>query len=474
VDPALQPLEKEFLGYDCSTPRNLAPVRPRQAAACSEKADPGRQRNVTYTVLQKANYNRASGFRCRVWRSTVVHYCGVYHHQTFVPALSSFGVQETVSQSDCRNMWDSEFFTSGSARWAIRRNDKVSFAYESKGWTLWDGTQFTCTGESEDSGDPGDPYTRTMKAYFLTVQMEEIDLLINEDDEVTVDDTQKVLPCRYGEQGCDQSDAAYFWTTMPHKDRCAYYKVRTTTGILVAGNGKETYISRDDTMIRMVVGRKRHECGHEVIETNYPKVFLTTAVTAPAFIRPLHLSEYSVLAYSNAKDSYLHGELTEAIKEEFNRILRKDCLDVLRRRGNAFATRAAEQRSVMDGDTTALGPGIFATAAGETWYRYACDQVSVIAIELPTCFAALPIQMSSNDMNQYRRALNITAESPQLFLEPHSHRITDTLLTHVQERPRTMDQVRSDSRPHQRTRVRRRQRQPGRRRRHHPPSQALD
>jgi hypothetical protein len=122
-----------------------------------------------------------------------------------------------------------------------------------------------------------------------------------------------------------------------------------------------------------------------------------------------------------------------------------DCERAALIRGQAYARLAAEQRAASDGETTALGGGWFATAAGDAWYRYYCRLIWVQARHTSQCYSALPVILSSSDLQRYYtdrdldlpkrinpkvgRGGNQQEEGEEtkeimFFLEPHTHRLT--------------------------------------------------
>jgi hypothetical protein len=136
-------------------------------------------------------------------------------------------------------------------------------------------------------------------------------------------------------------------------------------------------------MMRLVQEEPFVACGGLVYKTNYDRLFLTAELENEYFQTPVHPSEMSTITYVNVQDDYLFGTLTEYIRKEFTGLVRRRCRQHQEDRARAFASLAAEQRATVDGESTALGGGLFATAAGEAWYRYRCRNVTVLAAELP-------------------------------------------------------------------------------------------
>ena len=125
--------------------------------------------------------------------------------------------------------------------------------------------------------------------------------------------------------------------------------------------------------------------------------------------------------------------LTKAIRKEFSAMLQQECLRQTEAQAKALAAIAAESRATLDGETTHLGDGVYASAAGEIWYRYQCRSVIVKGMELENCYASLPVQLQASDIRRYQdlrenkgagEGHGASQTHPQFFLEPKTRRIT--------------------------------------------------
>lgn len=179
-------------------------------------------------------------------------------------------------------------------------------------------------------------------------------------------------------------------------------------------DGDNVFVSSDGSMIRLKKGRPRSRCGGVLYETEFPNLFLADhdlSLGVPEFQRPLHESEMSLATYTNQQNSFLYHELVEQIQKRMRSAHQERCrLDESRRRAH-YAHRAAEQHAISDGETVHLGNGQFVTAAGAVWYHYRCRAMVVKARSTSGCFAALPVQLSEEDFDNYLRRRHLEPPS---------------------------------------------------------------
>jgi hypothetical protein len=90
----------------------------------------------------------------------------------------------------------------------------------------------------------------------LTITLDTKTLLVDTEGACIVDKDQIRIGCRDTELSCIYSGGTIFWTAPTKLERCRYHQIRRSTGIVVTGsNGTETFISRDGSMIRLILRR---------------------------------------------------------------------------------------------------------------------------------------------------------------------------------------------------------------------------
>ena len=78
--------------------------------------------------------------------------------------------------------------------------------------------------------------------------------------------------------------------------------------------GRNLYISTDNTMIRLLIREPVSRCGTIIYRTNYKKLFVTAIHDARSFPENLPPHELSVWTYSDMQDNFMMGKLTKFIQ----------------------------------------------------------------------------------------------------------------------------------------------------------------
>lgn len=430
-DASLKAEQFQFLTYDCSNPTKLRSVSPPELKDCEVEAEGKSEEAKTYTLLQKADYMRVKTKMCQVTRTRLGYYCGTYGHQTFVPQITHIQEPVKITAQQCMEMHTTGKFKVDGASYPVTLDTPTTLNLERVGKTYYTHSDVTCEGGTwYDKGIPR-PGINVYESYNILIQEPEV--MVDGEDKVVVAQTQRELPCPFGKEKCEFTGGrTYLWTYTTGSARCPYYKVRTVTGKEVLGaDGNVVFMSTDGSMTRTVKKAPKTACDQPVFTTNYHKLFLTEALGDDNFNRPLHLAEMSVTTYSNNKDDFLYGKLTDYVKQEFAAVLREDCRQRQASRTTDFPGIAAEQAAVSDGETAAMGQGWFVTAAGEGWYQYQCQHILVTARETKECWAGLPVTLTDHDKNRYLAQryeagydADIVSNKTEFFIEPHTRRLT--------------------------------------------------
>lgn len=443
----VSPEDRKIQAYDCSEPLQQITVQTGEGHECEEKAEAEMQRdNVTFSLLQEAHNEQLKVRTCELVRTSLTFYCGIYDHQTFVPRLSEVHVRKKVSITDCRTWWNDGMYTDDSS--AEKEHELISngvttitFPKTGSYSHATSGGDAKCEGEIVH-GDSG-WYDRLVTTTQVSVRLVEEDANIVSDGvhkSITMLHRRLELPCGVHEAACVTARTTYIWDPPRQGDgSCSLYFLRTTSGIEVSGaNGATTYISNDESMIRVIKRDPIARCGSVVHPTNYEQLFLTTAYNYPPFKRKLPLQEMSIITYATQQDKFLYGTLSDYIESEYKNIIEAHCKQNREDASLQYARMASEQGSSQDGDTVGLGEGWFATAAGEAWHKYRCRPITVVARESKECYSSLPVSLSLVDLQRYRlaRTMKITqdgveqttstpsAQAQDFFVEPYTHRLT--------------------------------------------------
>ena len=403
--------ESTFVAYDCSRPENKTTVEAPGMQKC-QVSTPIRQQNRTYLLLQAAKTTRLPAQSCQVIQSRFAWRDGVWDHLTFSPLMSSFYQPLEVTQKECAKMWkDKRYLDPEGKEHVLTENSTTMVQFHAAG---------NCKhgDDREDIDCTGGEYVYQNKKYYHMVVWIQLDITLrseevvasHQDYSVTVHRTQVILPCRTSNGGCIHPSAGTFLWDQYHPDLdCNLYKLRHTKGIdVIDEQGEVTYLSQDGSMVRLDKEEPISRCHHVVFRTQYPHLFLTEVLDSPHYNRPLHPSEMSTITYANQQDSFLFGELTAIIKQEYSAVRQHLCQQKLQHRRGAYAQAAAEQRMLKDGETVFLGEGWFALASGEVWYRYHCRALQVSAYNHESCFDSLPVRLAEPDLHRYLSDRSLT------------------------------------------------------------------
>ena len=413
------------LAYDCSSPRDIKPMRADSSGrTCTANHEPVNQRNASYLLLQKSEGVDITVRQCQVTETIIPFYCGVWSHNVFTPTWLKIEEDIRVTAQDCHVLWHTgQFLDSQGNVHQLRLNSTTRIYYHSIGHTQAKDGKVTCQGG--DFWYKGKKYPDMVvvvsREFTLTTQPARI----IDNNLVHVVRYDLILPCPAHELYCQSSTmGAFVWAPPP--TLCPYFVLRNVTGIVVTDdNGVDTFISTDQSMIRLLIVDVVTRCDRVVLKTNYRQLFLTADIHSDAFPAGLPLDEMSILTYSNQQDGYLFGYLTKYIRRELRAVHFNVCQQREQERRGNYDALLAEQHGSIDGDTASLGNGFFVTQAGEAWYRFRCKRLTVTVRATEECYSALPVTLTTADLDSYLRQRGQPNASVELFVEAHSRRLTD-------------------------------------------------
>jgi hypothetical protein len=250
-----------------------------------------------------------------------------------------------------------------------------------------------------------------------------------------VNNDQIRIGCRDTDLSCIYSGGTIFWTAPTVLERCRFHQIRRSSGIVVTGsNGTETFISRDKSMIRLILWRPTKLCGEATsFRTNYNNLYLMDEIYADQVSDNLPLGEVSTITYANQPDGFLFGEMSAHVKAELRALLEFNCRQEQHRERSPLGSLGKEECPHMDGYTVALEEGWFVTYPGELMYHYSCRPIIVVGRDDELCYSALPIDLIIEDQKritenrgdeQTKGTNGVTTHTMGYFLEPHTRRLT--------------------------------------------------
>lgn len=471
--------ELSFRGYDCSVPYNLTAVTVDHSLTCSPVQMRKQQVPKKYILLQKSRRTRVNVQECIAIRSRLAYICANAGHSSLIPTESFFHEPYHMSPEQCKLAWTRGQFQRphGSKNWYTRFIDKW---YPGLQWEVFAGLKANRTVDfiwqrtgvtyTEDPGDimcrgskfyyerglrsPGGKAVAAVVTDYLSISLHQREAFMFTDDlgndKLLIDHNQLVLPCSVDREECVTvgGTGTFLWNEPLRSEHCPYHTIRVTEGVDIASNSLaagETYLSTDNTMIRLrKMGRPLKRCGATILATEYPQLFLSEDLDHPEFHQDLPLSEGSTFLYANQKIHFVYDKLQDDLQTAVLAVRRDICQKDVNNRLRDYARKAAEQRSVTDGDTVHVGGNTFGTAEGEIWWLYKCRPLIVRARPTPgRCYDALPVTLRDEDLlrrledrrreqpeqdvkiseDEFAAARNLSNHGFGFFLEPKTHRL---------------------------------------------------
>jgi hypothetical protein len=270
----------------------------------------------------------------------------------------------------------------------------------------------------------------------LTITLDTDTLLVDAEGSCIVNNDQIRIGCRDTDLSCIYSGGTLYWRAPSSLERCRFHQIRRRTGIVVTrSSGTETFISRDGSMIPMILQRNAQLCGEATgFRTNYDNLYLMDKIYGDQVSDTLTLGEVSTITYANQQDGFLFGEMSAHVKADFGALLELNCRQEQHRERSPLSSNGKEERPHMDGYTVALEEGWFLTYAGELMmYHYSCQPIIVVGRDDDACYSALPINLVVEDQKRIaanrgndntNRTTGIITHAAGYFLEPHTRRLT--------------------------------------------------
>jgi hypothetical protein len=160
---------------------------------------------------------------------------------------------------------------------------------------------------------------------FITLDADT--LLLDAEGACIVNNDQIRIGCRDTDLSCIYSRGTIFWTAPTVLERCRFHQIHRSSGIVVTGsNGTETFISRNGSMIRLILRRPAKLCGEATgFRTNYDNLYLMDEIYADQVSDNLPLWAVCTITYANQQDGFLFGEMSAHVKAEFGALLEFNC-----------------------------------------------------------------------------------------------------------------------------------------------------
>ena len=351
--------------YDCSTPKEVQTYRVENSCEIKNQTKVERK---GYTLLQDWLLESIIGFSCRVTRSTLVEYCGLFSHMKLAQA-PDIEVHYPLSVEQCLHLVNTEKF--------LNRNVKIGaetiLHQNDLGGIQISDNAVSCRGQQARIGESVVNDILQVSQYKVTVIKEKFNVDVRK-NQVEVMATHEMLPIQCGPEsgGCQAVDRTFVWS-MP-SNRCTLEKVRTVTmeedsGYLVDRTHK--VLLKKGTPVPAGSG-----CPNVPLYlTEYPHLYLSETTN---WLGPEMGNDLDMEVYIKGRDDYLAFELEGKINREDGALQRKSCEDSI--------THQLDQGGLLP-----LGGGAFMKRNGDTIKKFRCQQKVGVLEERDTCFSAIPI-----------------------------------------------------------------------------------
>ena len=422
IAPISGPVTLTLKAYDCSVPANLNDVSIELDVDCSSFnvshiSDP---KTVRYTLIQKEEYRRFSGYVCTMTISREVNYCGHYDHQTKIMSWSKPTEPQPLSDTECRDMVKTRTFKDvhGGIH-NLQINATNSFFYYSSGkdWVTESG-EGKCSGATFVTPE-GKLIHSSVVGMYTKITLEQVEFS-STDEEMVIASKGLKLACTYFSAECSTDTATYIWDVNEARDHCLYAEVRSFEGHeynFEDNEGKVTTVVKatkeDGSLLYFLKGAEFFACDKTLFTTNYKgKLFLfDTQGGTSSFDRQIHPVEVRWDIFVNNRDSFLQAHISSEIEREVNQALYAICKDRLQVEGSLQYL----QRQIPDLRTHMVQAGEFAVSAGETLYTFACRPAFVNPVNLADCYHELPVAFP-----------HLANEEPRvMYLEPYTRKLKD-------------------------------------------------
>ena len=427
-------MDRAVIAYDCSVPTLLETVQipERKAADCGEQRTRVLlQRNATLNILQHVDAIPMTVYRCKVKKTTIPTGCGMHSHQWLVHPMVEIEREESIHPDTCKKWWESKVYHDPRGKSHNLQHDSRNTIYSYLAGAIDTSAKDfgACAGEAIRTKE-GVLAQSMVVSQHITIDLYRFEATTDRQGRVHLTTDDRSLPCNVLARSCVTNSGSYFWDKVEFDDHCPLYQTRQASGIVVTDEGgRRSFISRDNSLLRLRLRGEISYCNQTVWETNFQKILVTEDLAYPDFTRPLTQAlEASLVTYVNAQDYFLAGFLTERIQREHDLMQKTDCLQLVEERQLDYASLAAAQNVPVEGTTVALGAGFFASSRGDAYVKYRCKSLLVMARNVDRCYAALPVTLLPRDENAYRLArgweVGTNATDLDFFVAPNSHLLT--------------------------------------------------
>ena len=379
--------------YDCGDITGLTTYQIN--GSCKHAQWNDHEKTETFSILQKRDRHRMTGYSCKVTRSTITEYCGSFSHNKLAEA-PKLEVNYPISPLACIEMAESHVFVTPNGE---RRNIEVGAEYvihvEDLGTINVVDNQVQCRGQSKrfENGLIVDSILQVSQFKILVTK----EKYIVDKGRIEVVDERLRLPrqCELKNHGCTTADKVYVW--LPPPEECLLEKARTVEmkemdGYLVDTNHK--ILLHKGHLTPSPAGCPTAE----VYATEYPDIYLTQNSDH----WPSLNADLDVIDFISARDDYIVFFMEGLLQQQQQNVIDKLCHRSMTQQSN-------EILQVADSNE-------FIRRNGDVIEHFHCAmKVAAIADDATSCYADIPLKRGF--VKAYNRLF--TEHSARLPCNPH-------------------------------------------------------
>lgn len=378
-------------GFDCGEQlTNLTTISLLEVGECNIKEP---ELNVTSQYIQLLQVNEFAKThvrQCSVKITRTITHCGMSHHSSRVNngEISYF---RDIQREQCENMQNGGFINiDGTQIQNLIKNSTFSTPVNFAGSIDYEGH---CKGTSFS-----DPYGRwndvvvqgyveiSLTNYYATVNLNSNKIQLRSGTSCKLTDTR----CR------DILEGYAYWEPLPD-DTCGKNKYT----ILYEGyanrtkeqkSGLVTYmLETQDIMFVLTSIGELKVCGHNLIRTEHPKLFVLENPSTNTFITKTNspVENLDIFTYVNSKFVYVERHFKKQINQMYYDLLMHKC--ELERKILTNALSIAVQAPDEFAFRLMQEPGYMAVTTGEVVHLVKCLQVEVQRRDTKECYNQLPV-----------------------------------------------------------------------------------
>ena len=316
-----------LLAYDCGGKEiNVTTVSLLDVGDCDIPSIDIKTEEKSIQLLQVIDYHETEVIQCKLEITRIIYKCGYWGHLMPVDHSLRSYIYET-SRDACKQMHITGVykFTDNHIISDLSVNKTRQYSLNFAGKV--DGKNCKGASYSDSYGTYEDVLVQghidvTLQSYKSQISLK--------NDKIHL---RSGVTCRYSDTNClDQEGGYTFWTPLP-EDRCNFNKysviysgLATKVTDLELNNNIQVMYSMvsEDTMFALVKRGSENICGHNIIRTEHPKLFIFETTGGSVFNHDkLSVQNMDIFTYVNSKFIYVERHIRKQMKDIYLDLIRQ-------------------------------------------------------------------------------------------------------------------------------------------------------